>query len=78
MGYMFNKIIPMEMLAQMPLSFVHRLRDVRMKQLETEQQNQQNSQGITPNGINNTNNQYTPQEFLANKAIIEEAIDELS
>ena len=78
MGYMFNKIIPMEMLAQMPLSFVHRLRDVRMKQLETEQQNQQNSQGITPNGINNTNNQYTPREFLANKTIIEEAIDELS
>ena len=78
MGYMFNKIIPMEMLAQMPLSFVHRLRDVRMKQLETEQQNQQNSQGITPNGINNTNNQDTPREFLANKAIIEEAIDELS
>ena len=78
MGYMFNKIIPMEMLAQMPLSFVHRLRDVRMKQLETEQQNQQNNQGITPNGINNTNNQYTPREFLANKAIIEEAIDELS
>ena len=78
MSYMFNKIIPMEMLAQMPLSFVHRLRDVRMKQLETEQQNQQNSQGITPNGINNTNNQYTPREFLANKAIIEEAIDELS
>ena len=78
MGYMFNKIIPMEMLAQMPLSFVHRLRDVRMKQLETEQQDQQNSQGITPNGINNTNNQYTPREFLANKAIIEEAIDELS
>lgn len=78
MGYMFNKIIPMEMLAQMPLSFVHRLRDVRMKQLETEQQNQQNSQGITPNGINNTNNQYVPREFLANKAIIEEAIDELS
>ena len=75
---MFNKIIPMEMLAQMPLSFVHRLRDVRMKQLETEQQNQQNSQGITPNGINNTNNQYTPREFLANRAIIEEAIDELS
>lgn len=78
MGYMFNKIIPMEMLAQMPLSFVHRLRDVRMKQLETEQQNQQNSQGITPNGINNINNQYVPREFLANKAIIEEAIDELS
>lgn len=31
---MFNKIIPMEMLAQMPLPFVHRLRDIRIKQLE--------------------------------------------
>lgn len=34
MGLMFNKIIPMEMLAQLPLPFVHRLRDIRIKQLE--------------------------------------------
>lgn len=31
---MFGKIIPMDMLAQMPLHFVHRLRDIRIKQIE--------------------------------------------
>lgn len=31
---MFGKIIPLEMLLQMPRSFVHRLRDIRIKQLE--------------------------------------------
>lgn len=31
---MFGKIIPMDTLLQMPLPFVHRLRDIRMKQLE--------------------------------------------
>lgn len=77
MGHMFNKIIPMEMLAQMPLSFVHRLRDLRMKQIEAEQ-GKYNGPNMDPNGINNINNQYIPNEFLANKAIIEEAIDELS
>lgn len=79
MGFMFNKIIPMEMLAQMPLSFVHRLRDLRLKQMEAEQQSQQNGpNGIGVNGVNNTNNQYIPQEYLANRAMIENAIDELS
>lgn len=34
MGELFHKIIPLEMLAQMPLSFVHRLRDIRIKQLQ--------------------------------------------
>ena len=31
---MFGKIIPMNVLAQMPLPFVHRLRDIRIKQIE--------------------------------------------
>jgi len=34
MGLMFGKIIPMNMLARMPLPFVHRLRDIRIKQLQ--------------------------------------------
>lgn len=34
MGLMFGKIIPMNVLAQMPLPFVHRLRDIRIKQIE--------------------------------------------
>lgn len=35
-----GKYIPMEMLAQMPLSFVHRLRDKRLQQLEEKKRNQ--------------------------------------
>ena len=31
---MFGKIISMDMLARMPLPFVHRLRDIRIKQLQ--------------------------------------------
>jgi hypothetical protein len=38
---LLGKYIPMEMLAQMPLPFVHRLRDKRIKQLEEKQRNQE-------------------------------------
>lgn len=34
MGLLLGKIIPMNMLAQMPLHFVRRLRDIRLKQVE--------------------------------------------
>ena len=34
MGLLFNKIIPFDILVQMPRPFVHRLRDIRIKQLE--------------------------------------------
>lgn len=34
MAELFGKLIPFETLAQMPLPFVHRLRDIRLKQLE--------------------------------------------
>lgn len=37
---LMGKYIPMEMLAQMPLSFVHRLRDKRLQQLEEKKRNQ--------------------------------------
>ena len=37
---LLGKYIPMEMLAQMPLSFVHRLRDKRLQQLEEKRRNQ--------------------------------------
>ena len=67
MGLMFNKIIPMEMLAQMPLPFVHRLRDIRIKQLQ-EANNQNNAPG-------NPVNQGNP---VLNNAAIEDLIDELS
>jgi len=67
MGLLFNKIIPMEMLARMPRSFVHRLRDLRIKQLEAQR-----------NGGNNI----PPQTPIPNPAFdntaIEDLIDELS
>lgn len=31
---MFNKVIPLEMLVHLPLPFVHRLRDLRIQQLQ--------------------------------------------
>lgn len=34
LGLLFGKIIPMDILAQLPLHFVHRLRDLRIKQVE--------------------------------------------
>lgn len=41
MGSIFNKIIPMDMLVQLPRPFVHRLRDIRIKQLEEQQKEQE-------------------------------------
>ena len=40
MGELLGKIVPMERLAQMPLPFVHRLRDIRIKQLEARKKQQ--------------------------------------
>ena len=34
-------LVPIEMLAQMPLPFVHYLRDIRVKQLEAKRQQQE-------------------------------------
>jgi len=41
MGLLLGKIIPFETLAQMPLPFVHRLRDIRIKQLEEQKKQQE-------------------------------------
>lgn len=47
---MFNKIIPFDILVQLPRPFVHRLRDIRMKQLEemNKQQQTQSGKNIIP------------------------------
>lgn len=84
MGLMFNKIIPMDMLAQMPLPFVHRLRDIRLKQLEEQnkqqaQQMQQMKQfpGKRPNGKTNP----LPRGLhpaLLNETAIDDLMDELT
>lgn len=84
MGLMFNKIIPMEMLAQMPLPFVHRLRDIRMKQLEEQnkqqaaemQKLQQRAAGPRGNIQNNLPRGINPA--ILNDTAIDDFIDELT
>lgn len=67
MGMLFNKIIPMEMLAQMPLPFVHRLRDLQIKRLEAQQQQMS---GIAGNS--------TPMPPAIPATAIDDIVDELS
>lgn len=55
MGMLLGKYIPIEMLARMPLPFVHRLRDIRIKQLEEQKRRQDllNAQMKHPTSNNN-------------------------
>lgn len=73
MGLMFNKIIPMEMLAQMPLPFVHRLRDIRLKQLQ-EANRSQNMNGLPVTQVP----QGAPINYAIQQAAIDDLVDELS
>ena len=72
MGLMFGKIIPMNVLAQMPLPFVHRLRDIRIKQIEEankmqERQLQQAQMRHNQNAAQyNRNGQMPPPRFQTN------------
>jgi len=65
MATLFKNIIPLETLFKLPKSFVHRLRDIKIKMLEE----QQNAQPATPMG---------PTNPLVNGAAIEDLLDELS
>lgn len=79
---MFNKIIPIEMLAQMPLSFVHRLRDIRIKQLEEQNKQQaQQMQRMQAGRSNHRPNIGPPTGLnpaLSNDTAIDDLIDELT
>ena len=90
MGLMFAKIIPMETLVHLPLPFVHRLRDIRIKQLEEAQkQNDEIQQNLrqstqTPNGFR-PRNQQTPRSnhnaldpAMFNGTPYDDLIDELT
>lgn len=71
MGLLFNKIIPMEMLAEMPVSFVHRLRDIRSEQLKQQHQQQSETQNNSwiQKGAQTLNSAY-------DQSAIEDLIDE--
>ena len=67
---MLGKIIPIDKLLQMPLPFVHRLRDIRLKQLEeaNKQMNQNNSSNgssvAIPAGVDHAMFNGTPMDDI--------------
>lgn len=83
---MFGKIIPMNMLAQMPLPFVHRLRDIRIKQLEAAnkqqeeqmQRMQQNRKMGSKMGARNINPYAGIDPAMFNGTPYDDLIDELT
>ena len=68
---MLNKHIPMEILIGLPTPFVHRLRDLKIKELKEREQQKQNAANNTydTNGINS---------MMQDKATIDDLVDELS
>lgn len=64
---LLNKHVPANVLMDMPVPFVHRLRDLKIKELEEQQRMQQR------NTSNNNNN-----GMMVNKATIDDLVDELS
>jgi hypothetical protein len=83
MGLIFNKIIPLDMLAQLPRPFVHRLRDIRIKQLEEQNKEQEKmmkqQEQARINQQNNARQSFPqPQQFSGVGASLEDFIDELT
>jgi len=65
---LLNKHVPADVLMNMPAPFVRRLRDLKIKEIEEQQRQQQ-----TNASYNNTNN-----GMMVNKATIDDLVDELS
>lgn len=73
-GKMFNKIIPFDTLCNMPVSFVHHLRDIRCEQLKQEAKAQE-EQMNNSNWANNSQNNGVP---VVPRSVMDELDDELS
>lgn len=72
-------MIPMDLMLQMPLSFVHRLRDLRIKQLNEESKRLQSKNMTTPpNQPNAPNDQNPIYPFGASSDFMEDLVDELT
>ena len=80
MGSIFNKIIPMDMLVQLPRPFVHRLRDIRIKQLEEQHREQERMMKGQEQNMHNIANsvQRPPSKPSIGGASFEDIIDELT
>jgi len=73
----------MDMLAQLPRPFVHRLRDIRIKQLEEQNREQerimkQQEQARVTQQANARQSFPQPQQFSGAGASLEDFIDELT
>lgn len=80
MGQLFNKVLPLEMLAQLPRPFVHRLRDIRIKQLEEqhkEQESMMKQQEQARDNLSRAQNNVASSPSIAGAAL-EDFIDELT
>jgi hypothetical protein len=77
MATLMKGLIPIEMLAQMPLPFVHYLRDIRVKQIEAKRQHQE---AMSRQAMNNSQRSAPNQQMGAplDEAAIEELVDGLT
>lgn len=69
-----GKIVPLDMLAQMPLQFVRRLRDIRIKQIE--EANKEQEMNIQNN--NGTKSIGNIDHAMFNGTAMDDLIDELT
>lgn len=79
MATIFKGLISLEMLAQMPLPFVHRLRDIRIKQMEAKRRQQEIATSKMSNIGNMNPNAPANQAFQGlDESAIEDIVDELT
>jgi hypothetical protein len=79
MATLFKGLLSIEMLAEMPLPFVHILRDQRIKQLEAKRRQSEIMASKMPNPQSylNNNNQQPASHPEAGPAFDESAIEEI-
>ena len=80
MATLMKGLIPIETLARMPLPFVHRLRDIRLKQLEAKRRQQEIMANKMPrfDSNMNANNHSMPDMSGFDESGIEEIVDGLT
>lgn len=80
MATLMKGLIPIEMLAQMPLPFVHYLRDIRVKQLEAKRQQQETlaRQSQSQSQAHRNSSGPPPQMGGFDESAIEQLVDELT
>lgn len=78
LGLLFGKIIPFDTLAQLPLHFVHRLRDLRIKQVEEANRAQSNQMNSIKNNAPLIPNGAALDPAMFNGTPLDDIVDELT